>query len=84
MESLGHPVIGDQAYGLQTTGARSLLKKGGYEEDARDAVLAFPRQALHAFHIRFIHPETEEEMAFEAGLPEDMQSLIKVLKNKTK
>ena len=34
------------------------------------------RQALHAFSVRFTHPETGEALRFEAPLPEDMQNLI--------
>lgn len=34
------------------------------------------RQALHAFSVRFIHPETGDALHFEAPLPEDMQNLI--------
>ena len=34
------------------------------------------RQALHAFSVRFTHPETGEALHFEAPLPEDMQNLI--------
>lgn len=30
------------------------------------------RQALHAWHLTFIHPITGEEMCFEAPIPEDM------------
>lgn len=31
------------------------------------------RQALHAWHLTFVHPITREEMTFEAPIPEDMQ-----------
>lgn len=31
------------------------------------------RQALHAWHLSFIHPITKEEMCFEAPIPEDMK-----------
>ena len=34
------------------------------------------RQALHAFSVRFTHPETGETLYYEAPLPEDMQKLI--------
>ena len=60
MQHLGHPLIGDQLYGLPQQEQRSLLNRGGYDEETRDAVLAFPRQALHAAGIHFIHPVTGE------------------------
>lgn len=76
MESIGHPLVGDPMYGLQQTARGSLLRKGGYPEDMQDIVQNFPRQALHATRIRFIHPLTDEDMEFEVEPPEDMQELI--------
>jgi 23S rRNA pseudouridine1911/1915/1917 synthase len=76
MQHLGHPLIGDQLYGLPQQEQRSLLNRGGYEEDVREAILAFPRQALHAAGIHFIHPVTGEAMEFEADLPPDLQELL--------
>ena len=79
MAAIGHPLIGDQLYGLQVTGQSSLLKKAGYPPETCQEVLNFPRQALHAAQIRFIHPVTEEEMEFDCPLPEDMEELISLL-----
>jgi 23S rRNA pseudouridine1911/1915/1917 synthase len=79
MESIKHPLLGDPVYGLQPTGQSSRLRKAGYGEDVVAAVLAFPRQALHAAHLRFIHPRTGEDMGFESTLPEDLRALISVL-----
>ncbi|HEY8189139.1 MAG TPA: RluA family pseudouridine synthase, partial [Micavibrio sp.] len=79
MQSIGHPLLGDPLYGLQPTGAMSLLKKAGYEEDARREILSFPRQALNASRIRFVHPVTDEELGFSIDLPGDMERLISIL-----
>jgi 23S rRNA pseudouridine1911/1915/1917 synthase len=38
--------------------------------------IAFPRQALHAHRLTFLHPADDREMAFEAPLPEDMTALL--------
>lgn len=40
---------------------------------------AFPRQALHAHRLAFIHPISGAAMEFAAALPEDMQALIEGL-----
>jgi 23S rRNA pseudouridine1911/1915/1917 synthase len=40
---------------------------------------AFPRQALHAWKLRFKHPRTAEEMALEAPVPDDMRALANEL-----
>mgnify|MGYP003393899063 CR=1 FL=1 len=82
MASLGHPLIGDPLYGLQTTATRAILKRGGFEEMERDAVLSFPRQALHAWKIGFIHPLTDKDMRFEIEIPTDMKTLIISLESK--
>ncbi len=76
MQSIGHPLLGDPLYGLQSTGAMSLLKRAEYDEETRREIMAFPRQALNASRIRFIHPVTDEELEFTADLPRDMEHLI--------
>jgi 23S rRNA pseudouridine1911/1915/1917 synthase len=79
MHHLGHPLLGDQLYGLPPQEQRSLMNRGGYDEDVREAVLAFPRQALHAAGIHFVHPVTGEEMEFEAEWPEDLSDLFSII-----
>ena len=41
----------------------------------------FPRQALHAAELSFVHPVKKEEVTFSAPLPSDFQELIDVLEN---
>ena len=79
MAHAGYPLLGDPLYGLARNGQTSRLKKGGLAEELIPQVLDFPRQALHAAEIAFIHPLTDEEMWFEADLPEDMQALISII-----
>ena len=75
MAAIGHPVIGDRAYGSGFVTKVSLLP-----EPARSLVAAFPRQALHAYVLGFEHPVTGEEMRFESSLPDDMAALVAALK----
>lgn len=79
MAHIGHNLVGDPVYGLQTNAQQSLLRKAGYDDKTQEIVLGFPRQALHAWHIAFIHPETEEKMTFESALPDDLKNIIYVL-----
>jgi len=60
----GHPLIGDPVYGGRAGRTRSR------------AIAAFPRQALHARHLGFVHPASGEALAFDSKLPDDMAELI--------
>lgn len=75
MAHVGHALIGDPTYG----GKRKLSNKA-VSEAAVQAVRDFPRQALHAASLGFVHPVTGENMAFEAALPDDMRALLAVLR----
>ena len=47
---------------------------------AREAALAFPRQALHAATLGFRHPVTGEALRFSAEPPADMALLLECLR----
>lgn len=79
MEIIKHPMIGDVLYGPQPTALRAALEKEGYGQETVEKLLSFPRQALHAGAISFIHPVTQKEMSFAAPLPEDIDNLLKLL-----
>lgn len=70
---LGHPLVGDQAYGRQRVPPASL------EETAREALAQFPRQALHARTLGFVHPVTGENVQFSSELPDDLAALTGIL-----
>ena len=48
----------------------------------KDRVGKFPRCALHASKLVFLHPETAKRQVFESPVPEDMANLIESLRNK--
>jgi 23S rRNA pseudouridine1911/1915/1917 synthase len=68
MASIGHPLLGDQAYGRPRAAHREILKR-----------LDFHRQALHAAALGFIHPVTRERLSFKSALPSDIQELYGAL-----
>ena len=74
---LGHGLVGDKIYG----GGK--IPKHAQGTEAGEAMRSFPRQALHAAHLGFIHPISKKEMIFDAALPKDMKTLVKVLKKST-
>lgn len=75
MQAKGHPLIGDALYGAQKTLQISRATRLG-DDYNKDAIVNFPRQALHAHKISFIHPRTEDIMEFSADMADDMARLI--------
>lgn len=75
MAHAGHGLVGDPTYG----GKRKLAAKS-LAPAAIAAVQSFPRQALHAAVLGFVHPVSGAEMRFEAPLPQDMSDLIEALR----
>ncbi len=54
---IGHPLIGDPAYG--TRAGRAVARAGPLGAE----IAGFPRQALHARRLGFTHPATGERAA---------------------
>ena len=75
MQAKGHPIIGDPLYGAQKTLQISRGTRLGDDYNI-DAIINFPRQALHAYQISFIHPRTEEVIELIAPLPNDIAGII--------
>jgi 23S rRNA pseudouridine1911/1915/1917 synthase len=42
------------------------------------------RQFLHAKTLGFVHPKTNEEMIFSSILPQELNNLLKMLRNTNK
>ena len=76
MAHAGHALVGDPTYG-----GRRKLARGAVSEAADALVRDFPRQALHAQVLGFIHPASGESLRFEAKIPQDMVDLIGVLQS---
>lgn len=94
MMDLGHPLIGDPLYGPQNTAVKSALKKRSAENAQnseneplseeeynknRDFILSFPRQALQAIQLSFMHPRTEQESSFQIPLESKLSKLLKCI-----
>ena len=61
----GHPLLGEKMY---------------VYENAPPVKIPFPRQALHAHRLKFLHPVTDRPMSFEAPLPQDLLALLERLR----
>lgn len=66
-KQLGFPLIGDPIYGISLKASHKLWPSFVHD---------FPRQALHAHKLSFIHPTHNQVMQFESPLPEDLQRLL--------
>lgn len=71
MSYAGHALLGDQTYGNR----RKLPEK----LPGAVAAMAFPRQALHAATLGFLHPVTDEALEFASPVPADMAALLATL-----
>ncbi len=69
MAHVGHPLIGDSVYNNRQK-AFLFGPNQSY----------FPRQALHAATLGFIHPITGEKLGFDSSLPDDIQELLTSLR----
>lgn len=71
MQYAKHPLVGDPVY------------TANGPKDAR-AQLGLKRQFLHSFRIRFIHPETSEELEFADNLPRDLNEALRSLGDRSR
>ena len=69
-----YPLVGDHLYG-----GRPKLPPGA-ADTLKEILREFPRQALHARRLGFIHPHSGQEMTFRAPLPDDLIMLLDYLR----
>jgi 23S rRNA pseudouridine1911/1915/1917 synthase len=70
---IGNAIIGDQLYAGRQW-------KNFTTRRLQSVCRSFPRQALHARSLSFVHPVTKERLTISAPLPEDMQHLALTLR----
>lgn len=75
MAHAGLGLVGDPVYGGSRRPSARILGA-----DAADAIIGFPRQALHAAELGFEHPVTGENLIFSSPLPADMADLLQQLR----
>jgi 23S rRNA pseudouridine1911/1915/1917 synthase len=77
LTSIGNAVLADKVYGGRDS--LRLSDINGQIPDETDRVL-ITRQALHAWHLRFLHPKLGRWMEFEAPLPKDITGTLDALR----
>ncbi|HEY4127799.1 MAG TPA: 23S rRNA pseudouridine(1911/1915/1917) synthase RluD [Gammaproteobacteria bacterium] len=68
-----YPLVGDQVYG------RRLGPPRNASPELQDVLRSFRRQALHAAHLGFVHPVSEENVSWDVPPPADFQALLAAL-----
>ena len=68
---IGHALVGDSVY---LKGAQKCVPQ------LRALLHGFPRQALHATRLALEHPVTGVSMEWEADMPQDMQQLLRQIR----
>ena len=66
----GNPLVGDPLYGRRRHAGKSTFKSH---------LVAFPRQALHAKTLGFVHPRTGKALMFDSPLADDFAHLLLTL-----
>jgi 23S rRNA pseudouridine1911/1915/1917 synthase len=69
-----HPVLGDPQYGGR------LQLQSNLNDELKDFLRHFKRQALHARRLALKHPESGELVTWEAPRPQDLEDLLKLLR----
>ena len=67
---IGHPILGDETYATGFKTKASLLGP-----EARAALEALGRQALHAYQLSFAHPGSGEVLKFHSEFPAELARL---------
>lgn len=70
LSSIGNALIGDKVY------VKNKKSEIALPAELKNYVNNFPRQALHAKSLGFIHPRKKEFVQFDSVLPSDMAELV--------
>jgi len=76
---IGHPLLVDEVYGETPAFYFSSIKRN-YKSSGEEERPTISRLTLHASRLTFIHPTKLAEVTFEAPLPHDMDTVVKLLR----
>ena len=75
MNFKGNSLVGDDKY------KKKYKKLKNIDFDIQNSITKLNRQFLHAKTLGFIHPRTKKEMIFSSLLPQDLNNILKMLRN---
>ena len=78
MSYKGNNILGDKKY------KKKFKKFKNIESDLEKSILHLDRQFLHAKTIGFVHPITGKKLEFTSNLPQDLNIVLKKLRNTNK
>jgi len=78
MNYLGNSIVGDDKY------KKKFKKLKNIEPSLEKKLIKLKRQFLHAKTLGFIHPKKNKEMIFNSILPNELEKIIKTLRNSSK
>ena len=78
MNHKGNSLVGDDKY------KKKFKKLKNIDLDIQNSITKLNRQFLHAKTLGFIHPRTNKEMIFSSLLPQDLNNILKMLRNTEK
>ena len=78
MNYLGHSIVGDDKY------KKKFKKIRNINPILEEKLMNLNRQFLHAQTIGFFHPKKKKEMIFNSILPNELETVLKILRNTCK
>ena len=78
MSYKGNNILGDKKY------KKKFKKFKNIDSDLEESILNLDRQFLHAKTIGFTHPMTRKKLEFTSNLPQDLNIVLKKLRNTNK
>jgi 23S rRNA pseudouridine1911/1915/1917 synthase len=78
MSYKGNNILGDKKY------KKKFKKLKNIDIDLKEFLYKLNRQFLHAKTLGFIHPKSGKELEFSSILPQDLENILKILRNISK
>ena len=75
MTHMGNSIMGDGKY------KKKYKKLKNIDTNLENLIYKLDRQFLHAKTLGFIHPKSNKEMIFTSVLPQDLENILKLLRN---